>query len=286
MTAAAHVFEVGVAEFEADVLYASRDRPVVVDFWAPWCGPCRTLGPVLEKLAAEYAGAFALAKVNTDEHPELGQRYGVRGIPNVKLFRDGAPVDEFVGALPEAAVRAFLDRHCPSEADALIDEAVELLAAGGIDDARAKLDAALALSPDLAPAHLALARMDLAAGDADGVRRHAKAISPAAPEAEVAAHLIEALGFTERAREAGGEAACRARLAEHPRDRDAQLGLAASLAAAARYRDALDAYLRAVELDARYRDGEARRAMLTIFGLVGARSTLADDYRRKLMILI
>ncbi|QXD16127.1 thioredoxin [Rhodocaloribacter litoris] len=102
--------------FQKEVLDKSRQKPVLVDFWAPWCGPCRVLGPTLEKLARESKGKWRLVKVNTDRHPELSMRYGVRGIPAVKLFVDGEVRGEFVGALPEPAIRRWLDEHLPAAA--------------------------------------------------------------------------------------------------------------------------------------------------------------------------
>ena len=147
-----------ITDFEADVIEASRETPVVVDFWAPWCGPCRVLGPVLEKLAGEADG-WRLAKVNTDVHPEVSGRYGIRGIPAVKLFVDGAVVDEFVGALPEYAVKQWLEKALPSEGKRFVDEAEAALLAG--DDARAEalLRQALAGEPDNPKAQLLAARL-------------------------------------------------------------------------------------------------------------------------------
>ena len=114
-----HSLDIGLADFQQAVLEESKHRPVLVDFWAPWCEPCKSLKPVLEKLAAEYGGKFLLAKINSDDNQELAARYGVRGIPSVKAFIDGEPVDEFSGALPESEVRAFLDRLVPGPADEL-----------------------------------------------------------------------------------------------------------------------------------------------------------------------
>ncbi|HEX9194623.1 MAG TPA: thioredoxin domain-containing protein, partial [Azonexus sp.] len=136
-------FEVSIEEFEAKVIQPSMQVPVVIDFWAPWCGPCQTLKPMLEKLAEEYAGRFLLAKVNSDENPELSQHFGVRSIPSVKVLFQGQLVDEFTGALPEGQIRAFLDRFAlPDAGGNLREEAAALVAAGQFDEALAKLSEA------------------------------------------------------------------------------------------------------------------------------------------------
>jgi putative thioredoxin len=150
------VIDVGAVDFDEEVLERSRTMPVVVDFWASWCGPCKALGPVLEAAAEAREGKAVLAKVNTDANQALAQRYGVQGIPAVKAFRDGKVVDEFVGVKPRAVVERFFDDLIPSGADALV-------AAGD----EASLRAALELEPRHAAAGLALARILVGRGDAD-----------------------------------------------------------------------------------------------------------------------
>src|SRR5206468_5719286 len=135
------------ANFDDAVLRASATRPVLVDFWAPWCAPCRALAPILDRLAVEFAGRFTLAKLNTEDEPELAERYGVRGIPNCKLFVDGKVIDEFTGALPEGALRDFLGDALPSRAAPLVAVAKALLAGKDAMGALAKLDDAYALDP-------------------------------------------------------------------------------------------------------------------------------------------
>jgi putative thioredoxin len=154
------VIDVTEADFDRDVIERSRTEPVVVDFWAAWCGPCRALGPLLEEAAAKREGKVVLAKVDTDANPRISQNYGIQGIPAVKAFRDGAVIDEFVGAQGRAAVERFFDALVPSEADGLV-------AAGDEDSLRA----ALALDGGRADAALALARLLVARGDSDEALR-------------------------------------------------------------------------------------------------------------------
>lgn len=159
MQAAPNVIDVDAADFEASVLEESKKRPVVVDFWAPWCGPCRFLGPVLEKLAGEFDGDFLLVRFNTDDNPEFADALDIRSIPDVKLFRDGRVVDELLGAAPEHEVRAFLRRHCPSPADTRFAEAMASLQAGNRVEAAAFLKLALEADRSHAPSLLELGKL-------------------------------------------------------------------------------------------------------------------------------
>jgi len=231
--------------FETQVLEASRQVPVLVDFWAPWCAPCRALGPILEKLEREYAGRFRLAKVNSDEQPELAQAFGVRSIPDVVAFKDGKPVAHFLGALPESQVRAFIDKLMPSPFLAKIEAAERAVADGKIDEA----EALLAGVPS----------------DIDWDTR---------VEA-----LRAAIGY---ARSGGNGAELTARLQANPDDHEARFALAQHHAGARRYREAMAALLEIVQRDKTWREGEARKQLLNIFNLAAAQPDLVSEYRRKL----
>lgn len=281
MTDTRRVTDVSTADFADAVVRRSAEVPVLVDFWAPWCGPCRVLGPVLEKIARDMDGAFVLAKVNSDDNPELAERYGVRGIPNVQLFKDGAVVDQFVGVVPEAGIRAFLRPYCQTEADRLIAEARRHAADGDLDAARTAFEGALAKDPSRADAHLGLARIALARGELDEVKRHVDRIPPRADAFDAGQALLQAEALVRGAAAVGEPAVCEKRAADNG-DLEARYALGGHAVAAGRYRDALEHFLAVARTDRGWRDQAARRAMVTVFGLVGARDPLAEEYRDKL----
>jgi putative thioredoxin len=278
----AHAVDVTSATFQQEVVEASKSTPVVVDFWAPWCGPCRSLKPVLEKLAQEYGGKFKLAKVNSDENQDLAAAYGIRSIPDVLGFRDGEAVSHFLGALPESQVRAFIDALIPTPSQLEQARARELREAGDAAAAAAALRKALALDAANDAARLDLADVLIERGELDEAAAVLDAVQPDMDLEARLASLRAALAFARAAATGAGDAELKARLAANPADHDASLALAAMHAGARRYREALDALLEIVRADRNWKQGEARRQILAIFNLVEQQPDLVSEYRRKL----
>jgi putative thioredoxin len=280
------VIDTTTQTFAKDVIEASRKQPVLVDFWAPWCGPCRALSPILDRLATEFADRFRLAKLNTDADPEVAGRYGIRGIPNCKLFIDGKVADEFTGALPERALREFLDRALPSPNSATVKEAKELLAANDAQGALAKLDTD-AVSQDDEDVLLTRAEALLALSRADEARAAIERVETLArqPGRRLRDERRMA-GLKARAELAAPEQADFAMLARHaaaaPLDCEAKLAYARALAAQSNYEAALNELLAIVKADRKFGDDVARRMMLTIFEALPADSDLVRRYRREL----
>lgn len=267
------------ADFESKVLDRSIEVPVLIDFWAPWCGPCQTLGPLLERLAVEFAGAFVLARVNLDQNPGLAQVFQVQSIPTLIGLRDQRPVARVVGALPEAELRRFLAQLLPSEAETLAVEAARRVAAGQLAEAEADYRRSLELDGRCDAALVGLAELLAARGETDAATTLLDRVLPGR-----FSDAAERLAAEIRLRSAGDvdEPALRDRLAADPGDHDARFALAESLAAHRRFADALEELLELLRRDRSFRDGAARQAMLDIFEVMGPGEPLVDHYRSEL----
>jgi putative thioredoxin len=263
------MIDVTVSSFEAEVIAASSEVPVLVDFWAPWCGPCKTLGPILEKLETDYAGRFKLVKIDSDQEQQLAAMFGVRSIPTVVLMMDGRPVDGFMGALPESQVRAFLDKHLPPAEQAQEDAAADTLDAG---DALQRLQDAVVADPANDDARFGLVKLLLQRGELDAAK---VAFAPVAAKVEISRRLaalqlwINAIDFL--AAQPGGESAIVAldgRIAANKRDFEARLDRARILLALHRFTDAMDELLEILMRDKGWNEGAARKAYVAILDLI------------------
>jgi putative thioredoxin len=267
------IIDVTQATFQAEVVERSRRQPVVVDFWAPWCGPCRMLSPTLERLTQEASGAFRLAKLNVDDNQDLAMRFGVQGIPAVKGFRDGRVVAEFVGAQPEPAVRQFLRQLVPNPADQLLTLAGAMLAAHRWPESEAGYRQILAADPGSGPAALGLLRALLAQGKGAEAERvleqfpNGREAGDAERLRPLARYLVEAQQGADCPDEENLEAAyCRA----------------GKLIASGDLQGAMDGILAVLRRDKRFRQGEPRTVMLGIFEVLGDQDPLTREYRNKL----
>ncbi|RIL02810.1 MAG: hypothetical protein DCC71_15890 [Proteobacteria bacterium] len=269
--------DVGDADFEREVLERSDRVPVVVDFWAPWCGPCRTLGPLLERLAHEHAGAFVLAKVNVDEAQGLAQGFAVRSIPAVKAIHRRQRVAEFEGAQPESVVRRFVSSLLPTDADRHAAAGDAAWSEGDRASARRHYQAALGADSRHALATLGLARVLAEDGEVDAALERLERIGPGTP-ASAEADRIAAELRTRREGD-GDEAALRARLAAAPGDLDARLAMGRMLAAQGRHEEALEALLEIVQREPHHADDAARLAMLDLFAILGGDHALTRRFR-------
>ncbi|MES1197084.1 MAG: co-chaperone YbbN [Pseudomonadota bacterium] len=274
--------------FMADVIEVSRETPVIVDFWAPWCGPCKSLGPVLEKNVRAAKGKVRLVKINIDEHPGVAGQLGVRSIPAVYAFDRGRPVDGFMGNVPESQVKLFVDRlageGAEEDVEALLEAAAESLTLNDIGGAAQSFMAALQIDPTNTKAIAGMARVTLMSGDTEQARQ---ILDMAPPEKANDADIAGVRAALELASsDAGDTAALTQKVSANPRDFDARFELANALAARGDLESAVEHLLAIVEANREWNEEAARKQLIKIFDAAGPTSDVAKHGRRRLSALL
>jgi putative thioredoxin len=277
--------------FMTDVIEASKQVPVIVDFWAPWCGPCKTLGPMLEKAVREAKGAVRMVKVNIDENPEIAQQMRIQSIPAVYAFKNGRPVDGFVGAVPESQIKTFVKRlggdAGPSPVDQALEQAKAALDGGDPGTASAIYGEILAREPANATAAGGLALCYLAAGDTEQAKELLDSLEPEANKNAEVQRARSALELQEQAAGAAGNtAALQAKIAADPKDHQARHDLAVALFAAGQQEQAIDHLLELFKRDRKWNEDGARKQLVKFFEALGGTHPLTINGRRRLSSLM
>lgn len=277
------VVTVTAENFHQVILEGSRERPVLVDFWADWCAPCRSLMPILAKLAEEYAGAFILAKVNTDEEREIAAQFGIRSLPTVALMVNGQPVDQFMGALPEGEVRRFLEPHVQAPAQSASSQFEDILAMGDLAGAEAALEDLKANEPDNERLPILAIQLQAAKGDSDGAMAAIEALPPDLTKDPAVSALRGRLHFAAQLADSPDEASLRARLEDDDGDSEARYLLALHQIAGGDITAGLDDLLTLLKRDRAFQDDAARKAMIMVFDLPGVDPQIVASYRSKML---
>ncbi|MEJ2453916.1 MAG: thioredoxin [Candidatus Thiodiazotropha sp.] len=286
MADSSFIYDVTVENFQQVVLQTSMSRPVLVDFWAEWCNPCKALTPTLTKLADEYQGKFILAKVNTEEQQQLAAHFGIRSIPCVKLFLKGEMVDEFMGALPETEVRSFIDKYIPRESDGLLAQAEQLLLQGDADNAGTLIQQAAQMDPGSPRVMLANARYLATIGKFDEAEQQLEALPEEEKKNPEVSAMLARLQFDRSSADTPSPEALEKRLQENPADSEALHQLASHKIMQNDLEGALELLLTLMQQDREYGDDAARKDMLRIFDMLGGQGPLVKRYRNRMFNIL
>jgi putative thioredoxin len=282
--------DASTATFAKDVIEVSRKTPVVVDFWAPWCGPCKTLTPTLEKVVRSYGGKVRLVKINIDENQTLANQLRIQSIPTVYAFRDGRPLDGFMGAQPESAVKAFIDRilgdDAGSDATAALEAADQALEAGDLQGAAEVYAAVLQEDPQNVPALAGLARCYLKSGDVARAEQTLGLVPPDKAQSAPVASVRAAIELASQASKAGDAGKLKAKVDANPADHQARLDYALALAAGGKKMDAVEELLQIVRRDRKWNEEAGRKQLVKLFEAWGPKDGATVEGRRRLSSIL
>ncbi|MEW6446209.1 MAG: thioredoxin [Pseudomonadota bacterium] len=281
-----YVFEATEQDFAAQVIQASHDKPVVVDFWAAWCQPCQILKPLLKKIVESYNGDVLLAYVDTDQEQNLAAQFGIRSLPTVMVFKDGRAVDQFMGAQPEGAIRKIIDKHIVRESDLMLRQAMMLLEQGNEAEAIEMLHQANKIDPRNTAVLFALARFAAHGGNLDEALAIIEAIPAEAPEAAMARELKAQIGFARQARGAGDMGELLNRISHDPSDCEAREKLATLLIGQGQHEAAMEQFLEIMKRDRAWNDDAGRKGLLQLFDMLGGEHPAVGPYRRKMFSMM
>ena len=276
--------------FAADVIEASAEVPVIVDFWAPWCGPCKTLGPIIEKAVQDARGAVKLVKINVDDNQALAGQMGIRSIPAVYAFKDGRPVDGFTGALPESQIKDFIKRltgdQGPSPVEQALEQAEALLADGQLEQAGGLYAQILQAEPENAEAMGGMAQIFVKMEDFERAREVLERVPAGGQDLPSVAGARAALELAEQASDLPDAAPLQARIEANPDDHEARIELATVLVAAGRREEAVEQLLESIQRNRNWNEEAARKQLLQLFEAFGPTDPLTSTARRRLSSIL
>ncbi len=286
MSDSPYIYNVTIEDFESLVIKNSYKHPVLVDFWADWCQPCQSLIPVLHKLAEEYQGAFTLAMVNSDEQGELTGHAGVKSLPTAKLFVDGQMVNEFMGALPEAEVRKFLDPYIKTESDQVLNEAIQAFNEGKQQQALEMLNTALANDPQNSKLKINIAKLVANQNDFESAIALINTLADDEKEQPEVKEILTRIKLANQLKDLGDPAELEQRIKDNPDDLDALLQMSTYLNAGGNHEAAIQILMQIMQKDRSFKDGAGQKGLIEIFDMLGGENPLVQTYRRKMFTLL